>query len=65
MTRFVNLQDLKKSYMSQGFKIKLVISCYISSLLLYKAQYRPLYKTEGRRREKQDEDERKEAGVKG
>lgn len=50
--------------MSQAFKMKLVISCYISSFLLCKAQYRPRYKTDGKRGGKQDEDERKEAGVK-
>lgn len=50
--------------MSQGFKMKLVISCYISSFLLCKAQYRPRYKTDGKRGGKQDEDERKETGVK-
>ncbi|ROL47686.1 hypothetical protein DPX16_13401 [Anabarilius grahami] len=44
--------------------MKLVISGYISSFLLCKAQYRPRYKTDGKRGGKQDEDERKEAGVK-
>lgn len=36
--------------MSQGFKMKLVISCYISSFLLCKAQYRPLYRRQKRRK---------------
>jgi len=44
--------------------MKLVISCYISSFLLCQAHYRPLYITVDSRGGKEDEDERKEAGVK-